>query len=260
MTGTKKLADAAAAKAEALLNPDATAGHNVSPDVEFIYEMATAMGESAAAGASAVTKLALGFQRLCADAATGVKEDMAHAIYKRHAVAHNDWCAANPHLGGKPLGLSDDELKSSVSTFRTFGKKGPRELGESLYARVRLIRDGIGEKERAQKSSYGAYVKVNREVHAICAKVPVNAFPTISDAQLTEWLTKKPTESDDLKRAYDAMLRAVEARPNDMALQGAWALIARAATAHMGGMPCDMAKLTDGTDFTWTAPLVKGSE
>src|SRR6187455_2814948 len=103
MTNTNAaLADVAEAKADALLNPAATNGHNQSPAVAALWALAMETGEAVAAGQSAVTKLAFGFQELVRDG--GAKIDDGGLVYKHHVNKHNDWVSRNPELGGKPLG------------------------------------------------------------------------------------------------------------------------------------------------------------
>ena len=255
MTNVKKLADAAETKADAILNPVAVPGHNMSPATAVLWKHAMTLGKLAAAGQSAVTKLAFGYQELCRQGAAS--EADAGKLYLHHVQGHNAWVAANPEMGAKSVGTTEKELKSNVSTFRTFARKGPRELGEGLYMRVRLIRQhSIPESEWAQKSTYNAYVKVNRMVADLCEKVAVGAFPPITDAMLVEWLTKKPTATDDLATAFAAMLKAVEARPNDVVLAESFKLVARYMTLKAVKTP-DLKEVCDQTAFTWVAPIVK---
>jgi hypothetical protein len=260
------LATAAAAKADAELNnPRATAGDNRPPALDAIYSIAKRLGRLSAAGESAVTQLAFGFQRMVA--AGDASEAHAGPLYVAHLTAHNEWVERNPHLGKALKDTAEKAVKSSISQFRSFGRKGPRELGQSddatvegLYAAVLRMRAEIGADNLAQKSAYGSFVKVNREVAALCEKIVDKAnFPAITDAMLRDWLSAKPkAEASDLEKAIEAMRKATEARPGDLALNEMFRLIERYAAIAAVESKVELPKMTSGTNFAWSAPIVSG--
>jgi len=248
---------AAAAADRELNNPTIQIGANIQAQIDAAYDAAMQHGRDRARGESAVTMLAFGFQALVNDGS--LTEGHAEQLYLRHVAGHNEFVRANPQLGKEEMPETAEALKSNISTLRTFARKGARQMGaDGLYERVLLIRSQIGRDSWAQKSAFNAFVKVNRMVAGLCAKcLNEAAFPTISDAELEEWLSAKPkATSDDLTKAIDALRKAVEARPGDLALNEVFQLVERYGSIS-AVEPAEMPKVIATTNFDWRAPIVK---
>lgn len=197
-------AETEAALAASILDNEAKLSNSASMRETLIARMSE-LGKQAAVGAASLTVAAREFGKACADPAQAVADDNAEEIYLAFAKAHNAHVtqgAAEMHVDTGDKGKG----KAAISIFRTFGKAGPAQLGDTLWDSALLIRQNITPDQRKVQSAYNALVLVNRRVAELAAKSTDGKTVAVSDEQLATWLTAEDkTEKTDAEKLAAAV-------------------------------------------------------